>query len=133
MAINFSSIHTTLKNSIDGNGFTYKTSAEWFNFEYESFPTTTLNSCYTIRPAKGKLSEEYQAEDWNESFWTVEFCMDGTSDAYLANLGTVHDEIQTLESLSNTNIVEIEFFNWDLINYNSHIIMTYEIKITLNE
>lgn len=133
MIIDFKAIHKTIKDHINGNGFKYLTAAKWFNFELGSFPASAHNNAYSIKPGSGQKSEKYEAEDWTDSPWTIEFCLEGLNDRYLVKMGAAFAAIHALEGKTTSNIAEIEFVDWNLQNYESHVILTFEIMITINE
>lgn len=131
--INFKNIHTTLKNLIVAKGFTYVPSDKWFNFEYGIFPAGTHNNGYTIRPSSARKTEKYEADDWSDSPWTVEFCLSGVNDTYLGKIGKALDAIRNLEGNTGANIVQIEFAGWNIEHYDKHVILTFDIALTINE
>lgn len=131
--IDFKAIHKTIKDHINDKGFKYLTSAMWFNFEMGMFPAAAHNNAYSIKPGSGRKSEQYEADDWNDCPWKVEFCLEGINDNYLKKMGSAYDSIKSLEGLTSSKIAEIEFVNWDLQNYDKHVILTFEIMITIND
>jgi len=131
--IDFKAIHKTVKDKINLKGFKYLTSDMWFNFELGIFPAATHNNGYTIKPSTGRKSEDFEADDWHESPWIVEFCLSGVNDAYLGKIGKALDAIRNLEGNSGTNIVEIEYAGWNIEHYDKHVILTFDINLTINE
>ena len=133
MIIDFKAIHKVIKDHIIGKGFKYLTAAKWFNFEFGSFPASAHNNGYSIKPGSGQKSEEYEADDWLDTPWTVEFCLEGTNDAYLKMMGAAYEAIRSLEGTTAKNIAEIEFLELDMQNYDKHVILTFVLKVTINE
>lgn len=133
-SIDFKAIHTAIKNKMHQAAFKYFTAASWFNFEMGVFPASSQNNGFTIKPGSGIKSEDYEADDWNESPWIIEFCLDGLADRYLSYIGKAYDAVKSLVSLNTVpNIALIEFQGWTLQNIDKHVILTYEVKVTINE
>jgi hypothetical protein len=133
MIIDFKAIHKVIKDHIDSKGFKYLTIDKWFNFELDLFPAPTHNSGYAIKPGSGQKSEEYEANDWMETPWAIEFCLSSTNDSYLKKIGSAYDSVKSLEGTTSKNIAEIEFLEWDMQNYDKHVILTFVLKVTINE
>ena len=131
--VDFKAIHKTIKDHITGKGFKYLTAAKWFNFELGSFPASSHNNAFAVHPGSGKRTQEYEAYDWCDSPWTVEFCLEGMRDHYLKKMGAAYDAIRSLEGITADHIAEIEFLDWNWQNFEEHAILTFEIKVTINE
>lgn len=131
--IDFKVIHKTIKDRITLKGFKYLTSDMWFNFELGIFPAATHNNGYTIKPSTGRKSESYEADDWHESPWIIEFCLSGVNDTYLSKIGKCLDAIRSLEGMTASHIAEVELSDWNIQNYDKHVILTFGIMLTLNE
>lgn len=131
--IDFKVIHKAVKDHVNSKGFSYKTIGTWFNFEMGSFPASAHNNAYAIKPGTGQQTDEYEAYDWDDTVWTIEFCLEGLNDKYLTKMGEVRNAVKTLLSISHTNIAEIESMGFNMQNYDKYVILSYDIKITINE
>lgn len=131
--IDFKSIHAAIKAKMSTAKLKYHTAASWFNYKLGSFPLAAHSNGYTIMPGPGNKSEEYEAYDWFETPWTIEFCLDANHDIYLDNLCEAYAAVKSLESIDNDNVVSIECMGWDTQNIKNNLILTFDLMITINE
>lgn len=88
MSINFKNIHATIKNSIQGDGFTYIPLKDWIDRERNIIPTSWAGKGFTI---KLWITPDTEIENHKCAYMSmqVEFAHSLINDNYLDDLGAM--------------------------------------------
>lgn len=131
--IDFKAVHGAIKDELKTKGLTYHNASKWFNYKMGVFPEASHGNGYTIMPGPANKTEEFEAYDWFEPRWTIEFCLKGENDLYLSKMSAAYTAVKSLESITADNIVSVECIGWDVQNVGSNVIVTFDLMITINE
>ena len=125
--LSFSLLHTAIKEQVSLEGaFSYQETSGWFNLEYGVFPEALRGSSFTIK-IDNQGDSEYESSGWRRLYITVEFCLDGLHDKYLAQLPNV---VSALQDIATADQERIKVINTDDLGNFSTVYLQDKVLIT---
>lgn len=96
--MNYKTLHTAIRTTIEASGFRYLPANEWLNFELGILPNSLVNNSFTIR-FSGDTEDAFEDADAVVVAVEVEFLLDARKDAYLDKLETCKQSIRSLSDV----------------------------------
>ncbi len=106
MAFNYVAMHAAIKTAIDLAGFQYIPVHDWGNFSEGVFPEALNDRGYAIL-INSQEESEYETDQINRNFVSVEFCLETANDAYLATLDNAVAAITTLATITGAGLCDV--------------------------